>query len=153
MHGHRCHRQAQTSMKFAPGARAFLRRKKTDSALPGKPRAHSARRTAGLGVTIVEGVLVDETENVRPFIVRAHHELTARRESAPERLILIAGRVCAFQTPDKGVALLLRYDKRGKSTAPPFGLGNPIPLSSPCPDQRRLISAQRLLRDQSGEDQ
>ena len=79
----------------------------TDSALPGKPRAHSARRTAGLGVTIVEGVLVDETENVRPFIVRAHHELTARRESAPERLILIAGRVCAFQTPDKGVALLL----------------------------------------------
>src|SRR6266508_4183847 len=74
---------------------------KTDSALPGKPRAHSARRTAGLGVTIVEGVLVDETENVRPFIVRAHHELTARRESAPERLILIAGRVCAFQTSYK----------------------------------------------------
>jgi hypothetical protein len=100
---------------------------KTDSALPGKPRAHSARRTAGLGVTIVEGVLVDETENVRPFIVRAHHELTARRESAPQRLILIAGRVCAFQTPDKGVALLLGYDERGKPTAPPFDLGNPVP--------------------------
>jgi hypothetical protein len=37
--------------------------------------------------------------------------------------------------PNKGVALLLRYDQRGKSTAPPFHLGNPIPLSGPCPDE------------------
>jgi hypothetical protein len=44
-------------------------------------------------------------------------------------------------------------NKRGKSTAPPFDLGNPVPLSNPCPDQRWFVSAQCLLRDESGEDQ
>src|SRR5262244_1668039 len=78
------------------------------SALPGKPGAHSARRRAGLGVTIVERVRVDETENVSPFLVRSHHQLGARRKRAPEGLILIAGRVRTFQVPDEGVPLLLR---------------------------------------------
>src|SRR5262249_33981051 len=105
------------------------------SALPGKPGAHSARRRAGLGVTIVQRVRVDETENVSPFLVRSHHQLGARRKRAPERLILIPRRVRTFQVPDEGVPLLLRYDQRSKSAAPPFDLGNAIPLSGPGPDQ------------------
>jgi len=53
-------------MKFALARRAFLRRQKRTHALPGKPRAHSARRTAGLGVTKVEVFWVDETEKYVP---------------------------------------------------------------------------------------
>src|SRR5213078_2039569 len=74
------------------------------SALPGKPGAHRACRRAALAVTIIEGVLVDETENIKSFLVRSHHELTVRRESAPEWLILVARRVRAFQVPCESVA-------------------------------------------------
>src|SRR5262249_39010009 len=78
----------------APQARVpLLRRRKRKSALPGEPRTHGAWRRAGLAVTIIEGVLVDEAEDVSPFLVRSHHELTVRRESAPELLVLIAGGV------------------------------------------------------------
>jgi hypothetical protein len=112
------------------------------SGLPGQPGTHGARRRPGLAVTIVQRVLVDETENVSPFLVRSHHELTVRRESAPQLLILIAGRIRAFQMPCKGAALLLRYNQRGKATAAAFDLGNPIPLSAPCPDERWLRQRQ-----------
>src|SRR5262249_6338474 len=120
-------------------------RVKPYSALPDEPRTYRARRRAGLAVTIVQGVRIDETERVSPLIVRSHHELTVRRESAPERLILIAGRVRAFQMPDKGVALLLRDDERGKSAAPTFRLGNPIALSGPCPDEGRTNDRNILI--------
>src|SRR6478672_7303799 len=72
---------------------SLLRRQQQKSALPGEPGAHGARRRSGLAITIIQGVLVDEAEDVSPFLVRSHHELTVRRESAPELLILIAGRV------------------------------------------------------------
>src|SRR5262249_59447393 len=55
--------------------------------------------------------------------------------------------------PYKGVALLLRDDQRGKSAAPPFDLGNSIPLSGPCPDERWHVSAQCPPCDECGEDQ
>src|SRR5262249_10276119 len=128
-------------MRSPPGAdrrgeRRLTRHRK--SALPGKPGAYSARRRACLAVTIVQRVRVDETENVSPFLVRSHHQLGARRKRAPERLILIPRRVRTFQVPDEGVPLLLRYDQRSKSAAPPFDLGNAIPLSGPGPDQGGL---------------
>ena len=63
------------------------------SPLPGEPGTHGAGRRTGLAVAIIEGVLVDEAEDVSAFLVRSHHELTVRRESAPELLVLIAGRV------------------------------------------------------------
>src|SRR5262252_664563 len=63
------------------------------SALPGEPGTHGAWRRTGLAVTIIEGVLVDEAEDVSAFLVRSHHELTVRSESAPELLVLIAGGV------------------------------------------------------------
>src|ERR1700751_1279411 len=71
------------------------------SALPGEPGAHGARRRSGLAITIIQSVLVDEAEDVSPFLVRSHHELTVRRESAPELLILIAGRFERFKCPTK----------------------------------------------------
>ena len=74
-------------------ARPLLRRRKRKSALPGEPGTHGAWRRTGLAVTIIEGILVDEAEDVSAFLVRSHHELTVRRESAPELLVLIAGRV------------------------------------------------------------
>src|ERR1700720_2436484 len=123
------------------------------SGLPGQPGTHGARRRPGLAVTIVQRVLVDETENVSPFLVRSHHELTVRRESAPQLLILIAGRVRAFQMRCKGAALLLRYDQRGKATAASFDLGNPIPLSGPGPDERWYVRGKCPLRHECGDDQ
>src|SRR5262245_16670293 len=125
-------------MRSPPGASRWSERRlsrRRTSSLSGKSGAHRARRRAGLGVTIIERVLVDETENVSPFLVRSHHQLGARREGTPEGLILIAGRVRTLQVPDEGVALLLRYDQRGKSAAPSFDLGNAIPLSGPGSDQ------------------
>src|SRR5215472_10814477 len=74
-------------------ARPLLRLGKQKSALPGEPGTHGAWRRTGLAVAIIEGVLVDEAEDVSAFLVRSHHELTVRRESAPELLVLIAGGV------------------------------------------------------------
>ena len=43
------------------------------SGLTDEPSTHRAWRRGGLAVAIVKGVLVDEPENVKPFIVRTHH--------------------------------------------------------------------------------
>src|SRR5262249_38134566 len=104
----------ENRLKISPAARL------PRSTLPNEPRAHRAWRRAGLAVTIVQGVLVDELENVGPFVVGSHHQPAARGEGAPQWLLLVSGRIRAFQTPHKGVALLLRYDKSGKPTPSPF---------------------------------
>src|SRR5882672_10414488 len=106
------------------------------SGLTGEPRANGARSRAGLAVAIVERALVDETEDVGPFRVGSHHEMTARREGAPQLLILIAARVGALQMSFEGVALLLRDDERREAAAPAFDLGDPIALAGPGADER-----------------
>src|SRR5215471_9758618 len=62
-------------------ARPLLRRGKQKSALPGEPGTHGAWRRTGLAVAIIEGVLVDEAEDVSAFLVRSHHELTVRAKA------------------------------------------------------------------------
>src|SRR5262245_30924069 len=61
------------------------------STLTGQSCAHGSRRPASLAVAIIQGVPIDQTEDVSPFVIRSHDELGAGRESAPERLLHVAG--------------------------------------------------------------
>src|SRR5712691_8289713 len=110
--------------------------------LTDEPRTNRARRSARLAIAIVEGIPVDETEDVGPFVVRSHHQMTARRERAPKWLVLVAGRIRALQMSGERIALLLRDDERCQATAPSFNLGDPIPLPSPCTDKRWRVSTE-----------
>ncbi len=125
------------------------------SPLAGEPGADRARRLAGLAVAVVERVAVDETEDIGALVVRAHDQAPARGEGAPQRLVLVAGRVRAFQVSGERVALLLRDDERREPAAAPFVLGDAVALAGPGPDQRRLGGerrrCQRRRDDQRGD--
>src|ERR1700704_4622683 len=79
--------------------------------------------------------------------------MAARREGAPQLLILVAGRVGALQMSFERIALLLRYDERREAAAPAFDLGDPIPLAGPCADERWCLGTERRRCGESGEDQ
>src|SRR5215470_58056 len=105
------------------------------SRLTGQPCAHGSRRTAGLAVAIVEGILIDQTEDVGSFVIGSHHQLAAGRERAPQWLFLVAGWIGALQATYEGVALLFGYDQGRKPAAPSFNLGNSVPLANPRADE------------------
>jgi len=122
--------QARAAQRNAGGTSQSLR-----SRLTGQPCAHGSRRTAGLAVAIVEGILIDETEDVGSFVIGSHHQLAAGRERAPQWLFLVAGWIGALQATDEGIALLFGYDQRRKAAAPSFNLGNSVPLANPRADE------------------
>src|SRR5215813_7037654 len=121
---------AREAKRNAGGTSQSLR-----SRLTGQPCAHGSRRTAGLAVAIVEGILIDETEDVGSFVIGSHHQLAAGRERAPQRLFLVAGWIGALQATNEGIALLFGYDQRRKAAAPSFNLGNSVPLANPRADE------------------
>src|SRR5262245_31934754 len=122
------------------------------STLTGQSCAHGSRRPASLAVAIIQGVAIDQTEDVSPFVIRSHDQLGPGRESAPQRLLHVAGRIGALQATRKGVALLLGDDQRGEAAAPPFVLGDAVPLASPRADKGHCISAERRRRNEDGKD-
>src|SRR5262249_15565131 len=99
------------------------------------PCAHRTRRTAGLAVAIIESVLIDQTEDVGAFLIGSHHQLGAGRERAPERFLLVAGRIGTLEATDESVALLLGNDQRRQAAAPALDLCDSIALAGPCPDK------------------
>ena len=101
----------------------------------GQSCAHGSRRSAGLAVAIIQGILIDEIKDIRSFLVRSDHQPGTGCERAPQCLILVAGCIGTLQATNKGIALLLGDDQRRKATAPSFNLGNSIPLASPRADQ------------------
>jgi hypothetical protein len=115
--------------------------------LPARPltdqsSAHRARRSASLAVTIIQGIPIDQSKDIRSFLIRSDHQLAARCESAPQRLIFVAGWIGALQATGKGTALLIGDDQRRKATAPSFNLGNSLPLASPCARKGHCIRAE-----------
>src|SRR5262245_56005042 len=119
--------------------------------LPCQPCTHRARRGAGLAVAIVERVAVDQAEDVGAFLVRAHDQAAARREGAPERLLLVAGRVRALQAADEGIALLLGDDEGREAAAPALDLRDAVALPGPGPDQRQRLLALRRHGEGGGD--
>src|SRR5262245_1822331 len=118
--------------------------------LPGQSRTHRARRRAGLAVAIIQRVLIEQREDIRPFVVRSHHQAGAGGEGAPQRLLFVAGRIGALQARDEGVALLLGDDQRGEAAAPSLDLGDPVALPGPGAEERHLL-AERRRCDEYGE--
>jgi len=105
------------------------------SRLTGQSCAHRSRRRASLAVAIIQRVLIDQAEDISSFIIRYHHQFAAGCESAPQRLILVAGWIGALEATNKGIALLLGYDQGRKAAAPSLNLGNSVPLASPRADK------------------
>src|SRR5712691_8477847 len=82
----RARREARATQRNAGGNKPALRSRPT-----GQPCAYGSRRTASLAVAIVEGILIDQTENVGSFVIGSHHQLSAGRERPPQRFFLVAG--------------------------------------------------------------
>src|SRR5262249_22820128 len=114
-------------------------RSKRFSTLAGQSCAHGSRGGASLAVAIVEGILIDQTEDVGSFVIRSHRQLAPRPGSAPPPPLLRAGWIGALKGTDKGVALLFVYDQGRKPAPPSFDLGNSIPLASPRADKGHCI--------------
>jgi hypothetical protein len=75
----------------APRILRFAITSRRASGPAGQSCAHRSRRRAGLAVAIIQGVLIDQTKNISSFFIRSHHQVAAGRESAPQRLFLVAG--------------------------------------------------------------
>ena len=117
------------------GRRKTAKGRRRASRPTGQSCAHGSRRSAGLAVAIIQGILIDEIKDIRSFLVRSDHQPGTGCESAPQCLILVAGWIGTLQATNKGIALLLGDDQRRKAAAPSFDLGNSIPLASPRADQ------------------
>jgi hypothetical protein len=72
-------------------------------------------------------------------------------KSAPQRLFLVAARIGALQPADEGIALLFGYNQRREAAAPPFNLGDSIPLAGPGADQGHRTRAEYRRRSENGE--
>lgn len=83
--GHGCEgktRQRPGPCEVEPGKTAKGRRHAA-SGPTGQSCAHGSRRRARLAVAIIQGILIDEIKDVRPFLVGSDHQPGAGRESAP----------------------------------------------------------------------